>query len=66
MPRRSPPHKRPRASARAHWEHGDTGVWPKMAKKGSGIPTVTDDEVVDIGLCYGWVSGQRKALDDRY
>lgn len=37
-----------------------------MAKKGSGIPTVTDDEVVDIGLCYGWVSGQRKALDDRY
>jgi uncharacterized protein YdeI (YjbR/CyaY-like superfamily) len=43
----------------------DAGVWLKMAKKGSGIPSVTDDEVVDIGLCYGWVSGQRKALDDR-
>ena len=43
-----------------------SGVWLKMAKKGSGIPSVTSDEVVDIGLCYGWVSGQRRALDDRY
>jgi uncharacterized protein YdeI (YjbR/CyaY-like superfamily) len=42
------------------------GVWLKLAKKRSGIPSVTDDEVVDIGLCYGWVSGQRRALDDRY
>jgi len=42
------------------------GVWLKLAKKSSGIPSVTDDEVVDIGLCYGWVSGQRKALDERY
>jgi len=39
------------------------GVWLKMAKKGSGIPSVTDDEVVDIGLCWGWISGQRRALD---
>jgi uncharacterized protein YdeI (YjbR/CyaY-like superfamily) len=42
------------------------GVWLKMAKKGSGIPSVTDDEVVDVGLCYGWVSGQRKSFDERY
>lgn len=40
------------------------GVWLKMAKKGSGISSVTDDEVVDIGLCYGWVSGQRKSYDE--
>ena len=40
------------------------GVWLRMAKKRSGIPSVTDDEVVDIGLCYGWVSGQRRALDE--
>lgn len=44
----------------------ETGVWLKMAKKGSGIPSVTDNEVVDIGLCYGWVSGQRRSLDERY
>jgi uncharacterized protein YdeI (YjbR/CyaY-like superfamily) len=42
------------------------GVWLKMAKKASGIPSVIDDEVVDIGLCYGWVSGQRRSLDERY
>jgi uncharacterized protein YdeI (YjbR/CyaY-like superfamily) len=42
------------------------GVWLKRAKKGSGIPSVTDDEVVDIGLCYGWVSGQRRSSDERY
>jgi len=42
------------------------GVWLKLAKKSSGIPSVTDDEVVDIGLCFGWVSGQRRSLDERY
>ncbi|MCZ7414740.1 MULTISPECIES: YdeI/OmpD-associated family protein [unclassified Streptomyces] len=42
------------------------GVWIQMAKKGSGIPSVTSDELVDIGLCFGWISGQRRALDERY
>ncbi|WP_436775056.1 YdeI/OmpD-associated family protein [Yinghuangia sp. YIM S09857] len=42
------------------------GLWIKVAKKKSGIPTVTDGEVVDIGLCYGWISGQRRSLDERY
>jgi uncharacterized protein YdeI (YjbR/CyaY-like superfamily) len=37
-----------------------------MAKKRSGIPSVTDDEVVDIGLCWGWISGQRRSLDESY
>jgi uncharacterized protein YdeI (YjbR/CyaY-like superfamily) len=49
-------------------EHVDrsAGVWLKIAKKGSGIASLTDDEAVDVGLCYGWISGQRKALDDLY
>ena len=42
------------------------GIWLTMAKKSSGIASVTDDEVVDIGLCYGWVSGQRKSFDESY
>jgi uncharacterized protein YdeI (YjbR/CyaY-like superfamily) len=42
------------------------GVWLKLAKKGSGIPSLTADEAVDVGLCYGWISGQRKALDELY
>jgi uncharacterized protein YdeI (YjbR/CyaY-like superfamily) len=49
-------------------EHVDhqPGVWLKLAKKRSGIPSLTDDEAVDLGLCYGWVSGLRKSLDDDY
>ncbi|RJS22591.1 OmdA domain containing protein [Corallococcus sp. H22C18031201] len=39
------------------------GVWLKLAKKGSGIPSLTDDEAVDVGLCFGWISGLRKSLD---
>jgi len=49
-------------------EHVDlrAGVWLKIAKKSSGIPSLTDDEAVDLGLCYGWISGQRKSFDDVY
>jgi uncharacterized protein YdeI (YjbR/CyaY-like superfamily) len=42
------------------------GVWLKIAKKGSGIASLTDDEAVDLGLCYGWISGQRKGFDEMY
>jgi uncharacterized protein YdeI (YjbR/CyaY-like superfamily) len=42
------------------------GVWLKIARKSSGIPSLTDDEAVDIGLCFGWISGQRRSLDDEY
>ena len=42
------------------------GVWLKIAKKGSGVPSLTDDEAVDLGLCYGWISGQRKPFDTVY
>jgi uncharacterized protein YdeI (YjbR/CyaY-like superfamily) len=42
------------------------GVWLKIAKKGSGVASLTDDDAVDVGLCYGWISGQRKALDEVY
>ncbi|MGW4242586.1 YdeI/OmpD-associated family protein [Nocardia sp. NPDC004722] len=39
------------------------GVWILMAKKGSGIASLTEDEAVDVGLCWGWISGQRKSFD---
>ncbi|UQX04371.1 YdeI/OmpD-associated family protein [Streptomyces sp. RerS4] len=42
------------------------GVWIKLAKKGSGIPSVTSDELVDVGLCFGWISGQRRSHDERH
>jgi uncharacterized protein YdeI (YjbR/CyaY-like superfamily) len=40
------------------------GVWLKIAKKQSGVASVTNDEAVDAGLCWGWISGHRKALDE--
>ncbi|RKS07598.1 uncharacterized protein YdeI (YjbR/CyaY-like superfamily) [Nocardiopsis sp. Huas11] len=42
------------------------GVWVKVAKRASGIRSVTDDELVDVGLCWGWISGRRRGLDDLY
>jgi uncharacterized protein YdeI (YjbR/CyaY-like superfamily) len=42
------------------------GVWLKIAKKGSGVPSLTAEEAVDVGLCYGWISGQRKSHDDAW
>ena len=41
-----------------------TGVWIKMAKKSSGIPSITHAEAIEGALCYGWIDGQRNTLDD--
>lgn len=42
------------------------GVWLKIAKKGSGKISVLVSEALDACLCYGWIDGQRLALDDAY
>jgi uncharacterized protein YdeI (YjbR/CyaY-like superfamily) len=40
------------------------GLWIKIAKKGTGIPTVTHAEALDEALCYGWIDGQRGSFDE--
>jgi uncharacterized protein YdeI (YjbR/CyaY-like superfamily) len=49
-------------------EHHDAsnGVWVKMAKRASGIPTVTHAEALESALCYGWIDGQRNRFDDQW
>jgi uncharacterized protein YdeI (YjbR/CyaY-like superfamily) len=42
------------------------GVWLKLAKKASGIPTVTYEEAVEVALCFGWIDGQARGLDEDY
>jgi uncharacterized protein YdeI (YjbR/CyaY-like superfamily) len=42
------------------------GVWLKLAKKDSGIASVTYEEALDVALCYGWIDGQKRGLDDKY
>src|SRR5207247_7483755 len=38
----------------------------KIAKKGAGLPGVSYDGALEDALCYGWIDGQKRALDDRY
>jgi uncharacterized protein YdeI (YjbR/CyaY-like superfamily) len=49
-------------------EHHDSGkgIWIKFAKKASGIPTITYDQALEDALCYGWIDGQTKGLDETY
>ncbi|GAB1471273.1 YdeI/OmpD-associated family protein [Chloroflexota bacterium] len=42
------------------------GLWLKIAKKATGIPTVTYAEALDVALCYGWIDGQKGSFDDKY
>jgi uncharacterized protein YdeI (YjbR/CyaY-like superfamily) len=42
------------------------GVWIKIAKKDTGIASVRYPEVLESALCFGWIDGQRRPLDDRY
>ena len=39
------------------------GIWLKIAKKASGIESVTHAEALEAALCFGWIDGQRKAHD---
>jgi uncharacterized protein YdeI (YjbR/CyaY-like superfamily) len=47
-------------------EHHDTHteVWLRIYKKGSGQPTVTPLQAIDVALCWGWIDGLRKGLDE--
>jgi uncharacterized protein YdeI (YjbR/CyaY-like superfamily) len=42
------------------------GVWIKIAKKDSGIESITHAEALEIALCFGWIDSRREGLDDRY
>ncbi|MDI1442765.1 YdeI/OmpD-associated family protein [Polyangium sp. 6x1] len=40
------------------------GVWLKLAKKASGVASVTYPEAVDVALVWGWIDGQKKSFDE--
>ena len=42
------------------------GVWIRFAKKGSGVPTVRYAEALDAALCFGWIDGQTKSVDETW
>jgi len=40
-------------------------VWLRIYKRGSGVPSITIAEALDVVLCWGWIDGIRKAFDQR-
>lgn len=47
--------------------HADVrGVWLKIPKKDSGIDGVDYAGALESALCFGWIDGQKKKLDEQY
>jgi len=42
----------------------ETELWLKIHKKGSGLPTVTYAQALDVALCWGWIDGVKKTFDE--
>ena len=40
-------------------------VWLRIHKKDSGVPSITLAEALDVVLCWGWIDGIRKSVDER-
>ena len=38
-------------------------IWVRIYKKGSGIPTITIAQALDVALCWGWIDAMSKGLD---
>lgn len=41
------------------------GLWLRLAKKGSGLQSVTYGEAIEVALCYGWIDGQKRGDSDQ-
>src|SRR6266568_2462379 len=40
-------------------------IWIKIHKVDSGFKSITPKEAIDVVLCWGWIDGIRKGLDDK-
>lgn len=40
------------------------GLWLKLAKKDSGVASVSKAEAIDAALCHGWIDGQVDRFDE--
>jgi uncharacterized protein YdeI (YjbR/CyaY-like superfamily) len=39
------------------------GLWVRVFKRGAGVASVTFDELLDEGLCFGWSESMRRKCD---
>jgi uncharacterized protein YdeI (YjbR/CyaY-like superfamily) len=44
----------------------DAGLWLKIAKKDSGVTTISYAQGLEVALCYGWIDGQKQTYDAQY
>lgn len=49
---------------RTHHQH-EAGVWVVLWRPATGRPRPTYDELIREALCWGWIDGQAKTLDDQ-
>ncbi|MFE0532731.1 YdeI family protein [Streptomyces nigra] len=42
------------------------GIWLKLRKKAPGVVALDYVQALDVALCYGWIDGQKAALDDEW
>jgi uncharacterized protein YdeI (YjbR/CyaY-like superfamily) len=40
-------------------------VWIRIHKVGSGLPSITPKQAIDVVLCWGWIDGVKKGFDDK-
>lgn len=40
------------------------GIWLRIFKKDSGVPSVTYAEALDEALCFGWIDARKERYDD--
>ncbi len=43
----------------------ETEIWLKVHKKGSGLPSITTAEALEVALCWGWIDAIRKSFDEQ-
>jgi len=48
------------------WHERSSGVWLALVKKGAAVAGVTYAEALDGAICFGWIDGQKAALDERF
>jgi uncharacterized protein YdeI (YjbR/CyaY-like superfamily) len=41
-----------------------SGLWLRIAKKGSTPESVSYPEALEVALCYGWIDGQKRPYDE--
>jgi uncharacterized protein YdeI (YjbR/CyaY-like superfamily) len=47
--------------------HADCeGLWLKIAKKESGVESVSYGEALELALCFGWIDSQKRAFDETF